>query len=310
MKFCQLKYLFLLICIGYLTTLVFRLSPRSMIRLNETGGRVGTRGANDQLVRCFGSLLLDNVPTSSHFPDGFLFLDDTIGKEKLAEVGGNCSWLAPFLPAMTRAEAEQVRNLLIAFRTVADHANVTYFMCYGMLLGSFRHGGMIPWDDDLDIQVDVADSAILERALRSLSPAYALIKRSRRWKLFSASESSYIKNHSWRFPFLDIFFYNRSSHSIYDTNFKKVTNSAVIFRWSNGLSGTLNSEHRRIRWNTSASGDTMSGDATQVCTVIGRSRAGRIGPGSIVGHFAGFMRSTRIREYVNDTIFNGDYIYV
>ena len=32
-----------------------------------------------------------------------------------------------------------------------DEHNLTYFITYGTLLGAVRHGGFIPWDDDIDL---------------------------------------------------------------------------------------------------------------------------------------------------------------
>ena len=34
---------------------------------------------------------------------------------------------------------------------ICDEINVNYFLAYGSLIGAVRHGGFIPWDDDLDI---------------------------------------------------------------------------------------------------------------------------------------------------------------
>ena len=44
-------------------------------------------------------------------------------------------------------------DLLVEFMRVCDHHHIKYYMCGGSILGAVRHGGFIPWDDDIDVMM-------------------------------------------------------------------------------------------------------------------------------------------------------------
>lgn len=48
-------------------------------------------------------------------------------------------------------------EMLIEFDIVCKRHNLTYFMLYGSLLGTVRHKGFIPWDDDIDVAMPRED---------------------------------------------------------------------------------------------------------------------------------------------------------
>ena len=42
-------------------------------------------------------------------------------------------------------------DLLLELDRVCRKHGLKYFLMYGTLLGAVRHGGFVPWDDDLDV---------------------------------------------------------------------------------------------------------------------------------------------------------------
>ena len=48
-------------------------------------------------------------------------------------------------------------EILADFARFCDEHDLRYFLAYGTLIGAVRHGGYIPWDDDVDVQMPRAD---------------------------------------------------------------------------------------------------------------------------------------------------------
>lgn len=48
-------------------------------------------------------------------------------------------------------------NILLEIDKICRKENLVYYLAYGTLIGAIRHGGFIPWDDDIDIMMPAAD---------------------------------------------------------------------------------------------------------------------------------------------------------
>ena len=80
------------------------------------------------------------------------------------------------------AVSEQIRPLqerelqiLKELKRVCEKNRLSYFLAFGTLLGAVRHGGFIPWDDDIDVCMSYPDYLALDKACKAdLADGYFL----------------------------------------------------------------------------------------------------------------------------------------
>ncbi|HYO39280.1 MAG TPA: LicD family protein [Nocardioidaceae bacterium] len=64
------------------------------------------------------------------------------------------------------------RSILLEMDRLCRAEGLTYYLAYGTLLGAVRHGGFIPWDDDVDVMLPRKDYERLLDAFPAAAPAH------------------------------------------------------------------------------------------------------------------------------------------
>jgi LicD family len=194
--------------------------------------------ANNESLKDFASKVKAQVPSSS--TTNFLrWVSVPVNYNKSLNVFAfqppqpvtNEELLKGFAPRMTPQIQEPFVELIRRVTDALDAVNLTYFMCGGTLLGSYRHHGFIPWDDDADLCILSPDKNQVLAVLNESKPAgdckaYTNIKGIyTHWKVYSLKNGVAINSTAklgWKFPFIDIFFIAEQNDSTFVLEWRNI----------------------------------------------------------------------------------------
>ena len=69
-----------------------------------------------------------------------------------------------------KAHQEKCREALAFVQELSQRFGLRYYLLAGSVLGAVRHGGFIPWDDDVDIGIRIEDLARFEEKVKEHLP--------------------------------------------------------------------------------------------------------------------------------------------
>lgn len=124
-----------------------------------------------------------------------------------------------YIPSMTKRTWAMELTVLDLIDSICNRHNITYFADWGTMLGAVRHGGFVPWDDDMDICMHRNDFDRFKRyADEELPDGYSIMSFNNNdysWKFIvnvvpndhMCFTAEYLKTH-YAFPYIvavDIF---------------------------------------------------------------------------------------------------------
>ncbi|KAK7484530.1 hypothetical protein BaRGS_00024286, partial [Batillaria attramentaria] len=133
-----------------------------------------------------------------------------------APAANTSSDLSAFKRLVTDEERQIFLELMDAFNSAMSKANLTYFLYGGTLIGSWRHHGWIPWDDDGDVGVPYNQQSRILEALSRLAPAFLHVFRPKYAIKFYSQKSSHKTTMKWKWPFIDVCFYLENDTHVWD----------------------------------------------------------------------------------------------
>ncbi|CAC5377496.1 unnamed protein product [Mytilus coruscus] len=124
--------------------------------------------------------------------------------------------LSVFNVKMTLTEKKRLIDILSTFAVFMDSLKLTYLLYGGSLLGAYRHAGIIPWDDDIDVWINSSQSNQFTQEFHRQKEYRLYHQANSQWKMFSIHGTG-IKDEPYRWPYIDILLFKENETHIWDS---------------------------------------------------------------------------------------------
>ena len=131
-------------------------------------------------------------------------------KFKLYQEVKNFSTHKLFQPMINAGQYLLMIELWDKFTDVCSQSGISYILYGGTLLGSYRHHGFVPWDDDIDVIVKKSDIVKLELILSRVY-GFGTQRVKHCLKFFQLQNDN-----ASPWPYVDIFFYEENQTHLWD----------------------------------------------------------------------------------------------
>ncbi|MDR2040338.1 MAG: LicD family protein [Bacteroidales bacterium] len=135
---------------------------------------------------------------------------------------GQSSW--------TDLSLSRMRNLLKIISDIGMQKNIDLVLDAGTLLAYIRHGGMMLWDDDIDIGIEKKDLPVLFEEIgkhRNLRYADGFKFQGTPYYKIWDTEGEEIKGYPYTFPFIDLWAFKKNGNDILYENRNRYPDAAM-----------------------------------------------------------------------------------